>query len=906
MSKDRRRCFLDITVDGELMGRIVIELYDDICPETCENFCQLCVGESGIGKTTGKMLHFKGSIFHRVVKNFMIQGGDFTNGNGTGGESIYGGVFEDENFVVKHDEPFIVSMANRGPNTNGSQFFVTTSVTSHLDDVHVAFGRVVQGQEVVTQIENLKTGPKNRPVSDVVIANCGQLIRKKKENEEGGLEPETDKKKKDKKKKHGSRSRSPYKEASPELPDDISTVKVEDLPEVPVTHNFLLRNSSPKNGNSSLYKGRRDYDRNDRYGRRGRDRSPPVRRDRQGLKVRGRGRLCYRSLSREGSRTPPHWKKEESRIITYDELKKKKEEREKRLQEEEESEEHKFGYRASPSYDSPNLRQEHSESRQKAAETADETHKAEKPRKRPEIVYDRGSPPRRADRNEEKGRDERQEKQKEDREDKDEKRDKSKEGRNERRRCDSENSPDVRKRDDKIEKHDKRRSRERSPDVKKRDDKIEKHEKRRSRDMSSEVRKTDGKGEKRRSRELSPEVRERDERGDRRKSRERSLEVRRRDDRSKKLEKRRSREQSPEVRKTGENRRSPERSPEKKKDKVDNGHDKQESKRKDLEEGHDIAGEQRKESREERDGSRDKEDRSGDEHTPPRRKFIPLPSTANVDDIPKRKIVEPPPIVVSTCVVETAPVVTPETDQSKDHGKGEKREHRAIEKDRIEPHKNDTKDDGDTPTGEKFALSREKPSSPREQGSPPRKYSRRDSSSSKSSNKDRNEKPSRSRKDSERKPEPPRRSRKLCHQNDERETVHLQDDVTEDARLHQEGVQNDDLGHLEDLQEDRLSGDLHLNATTEAEIVRIEEDPPVQARLVLQGRALHPVPAAVQVPQARDKLATFKLFINVVPRIRMLEELFNCGNRQIEPTRASRFPKIYVGVNFESPRWSSS
>ena len=122
MSKaNRPRVFFDVAVGNVGLGRIVIELYSDVVPKTPENFRQLVTGEAGIGKTTGKPLHFKGSLFHRVIKNFMIQGGDFVNFNGTGGESIYGGTFDDEGFEMKHDRPFLLSMANRGKNTNGSQ-----------------------------------------------------------------------------------------------------------------------------------------------------------------------------------------------------------------------------------------------------------------------------------------------------------------------------------------------------------------------------------------------------------------------------------------------------------------------------------------------------------------------------------------------------------------------------------------------------------------------------------------------------------------------------------------------------------------------------------------------------------------------------------------------------------------
>ena len=127
MSKTvRPRVFFDISVGNVPLGRIVIELFTDLVPRTAENFRQLVTGEAGIGKTTGKPLHYKGSLFHRVIKNFMIQGGDFVNFNGTGGESIYGGTFDDEAFPVKHDRPFLLSMANRGKNTNGSQVHSTS------------------------------------------------------------------------------------------------------------------------------------------------------------------------------------------------------------------------------------------------------------------------------------------------------------------------------------------------------------------------------------------------------------------------------------------------------------------------------------------------------------------------------------------------------------------------------------------------------------------------------------------------------------------------------------------------------------------------------------------------------------------------------------------------------------
>uniref|UniRef100_A0A096M6N0 peptidylprolyl isomerase n=1 Tax=Poecilia formosa TaxID=48698 RepID=A0A096M6N0_POEFO len=176
--KDRPQCYFDVELNREPVGRIVFQLFSDVCPKTSKNFLCLCTGEKGTGKVTRKKLCYKGSTFHRVVKNFMIQGGDFTEGTGRGGESIYGGYFEDENFILKHDKAFLLSMANRGKNTNGSQFFITTKMAPHLDGVHVVFGLVISGFEVIKKIEGLKTDSASRPYADVRVVDCGQLITK--------------------------------------------------------------------------------------------------------------------------------------------------------------------------------------------------------------------------------------------------------------------------------------------------------------------------------------------------------------------------------------------------------------------------------------------------------------------------------------------------------------------------------------------------------------------------------------------------------------------------------------------------------------------------------------------------------------------------------------------------------
>ncbi|XP_073533334.1 NK-tumor recognition protein isoform X2 [Phyllobates terribilis] len=368
--KARPQCFFDVEINREPIGRIVFQLFSDVCPKTCTNFLRLCTGEKGIGKVTKKKLCYKGSTFHRVVKSFMIQGGDFSEGNGKGGESVFGGYFKDENFILKHDRAFLLSMANRGKHTNGSQFFITTKPAPHLDGIHVVFGLVISGFEVIEQIENLKTDAASRPYADVRVIDCGILGSKSTKDEkiktpiseseksdcssksssssepsssESELEVERSKKRKQKRKTKAKRVKRRRKEgrrdAKEEKPQghnsapkrnstaegkdsgakrDKPVVRPEEIPPIP-ENRFLLRKDAPINNPAPEQKTSPAIpETNDAKGSI----------TKSGRKIRGRGTIRYhtppRSRShsesngdRESSETPPHWKEEMQRLKSY-------------------------------------------------------------------------------------------------------------------------------------------------------------------------------------------------------------------------------------------------------------------------------------------------------------------------------------------------------------------------------------------------------------------------------------------------------------------------------------------------------------------------------------------------------------------------------------------------------------
>uniref|UniRef100_A0A3B5RBC9 peptidylprolyl isomerase n=1 Tax=Xiphophorus maculatus TaxID=8083 RepID=A0A3B5RBC9_XIPMA len=319
--KDRPQCYFDVELNREPVGRIVFQLFSDVCPKTSKNFLCLCTGEKGTGKVTRKKLCYKGSTFHRVVKNFMIQGGDFT---------------EDENFILKHDKAFLLSMANRGKNTNGSQFFITTKMAPHLDGVHVVFGLVISGFEVIKKIEGLKTDSASRPYADVRVVDCGQLITKSANDVLEGKrkrtssmnsndlsnfsssESESEEKFKHQKRlaksKPSKKKRKEGKKVKKAENVEKPVVRPEEIPPVP-ENRFLLRRDMPTQEDKTEPLEKEEAGPLA-------EQKPAV--TKSGRKIRGRGTIRYhtptRSKSRStsveergGSETPPHWKVETKR-----------------------------------------------------------------------------------------------------------------------------------------------------------------------------------------------------------------------------------------------------------------------------------------------------------------------------------------------------------------------------------------------------------------------------------------------------------------------------------------------------------------------------------------------------------------------------------------------------------------
>ncbi|KAG2149020.1 cyclophilin-like domain-containing protein [Suillus bovinus] len=177
----RPRVFFDFAIGTEPAGRVIFELYNDTAPKTAENFRALCTGEKGLSAVSERPLYYKNSIIHRSIRDFMIQGGDFTKRNGAGGESIYGSAFPDEDLTRPLESEGLLCMANKGPNTNGSQFFVTLRDCPHLNGKHVVFGRVIRGyDEVIKKLAAVPVDEKDRPQHPIVIVNCGELELKRK------------------------------------------------------------------------------------------------------------------------------------------------------------------------------------------------------------------------------------------------------------------------------------------------------------------------------------------------------------------------------------------------------------------------------------------------------------------------------------------------------------------------------------------------------------------------------------------------------------------------------------------------------------------------------------------------------------------------------------------------------
>uniref|UniRef100_A0A8R1E609 Peptidyl-prolyl cis-trans isomerase n=1 Tax=Caenorhabditis japonica TaxID=281687 RepID=A0A8R1E609_CAEJA len=259
-----KRVFLDISIDENPVGRIEIKLFTEDAPKTCENFRALCTGEVGMTPNNKSRLHYKGNEFHRIVKNFMIQGGDITEGDGRGGYSIYGRYFDDEKFAHRHSKPYLLSMANKGPNSNSSQFFITTAPAPHCNGKHVVFGEVIRGQNVVDIIDNIEVDSASKPTGCVTISNCGELVKKKKS---GQIEKT--------------------------VAEKCAKEDQNQAPEGPKS--WLYRQDERNDDNDNGRKRRRSTNRE----------KADERKDDRGICIRGRGAVRY---ARKRSLTPDHWR----------------------------------------------------------------------------------------------------------------------------------------------------------------------------------------------------------------------------------------------------------------------------------------------------------------------------------------------------------------------------------------------------------------------------------------------------------------------------------------------------------------------------------------------------------------------------------------------------------------------
>ncbi|XP_075000422.1 NK-tumor recognition protein isoform X10 [Calonectris borealis] len=303
--QDRPQCFFEIEINREPVGRIMFQLFSDICPKTCKNFLCLCSGEKGIGKTTGKKLCYKGTTFHRVVKNFMIQGGDFSEGNGKGGESIYGGYFKDENFILKHDRAFLLSMANRGKHTNGSQFFINsvTSCAPKNNKTCSSSGWLWRRRRKCVLTQKLQTPP---PVHQALQKLHLKVKLKMKEAEEESVKEEL--KPNNQENEERKRGRKRIQGASESQTKDAFLTRViqqkkQSMLAQRETNRWKLLDATPVLT----------------------DQKPSV--SKSGRKIKGRGtiryhtpprsRSCSESDDDESSETPPHWKEEMQRLRTY-------------------------------------------------------------------------------------------------------------------------------------------------------------------------------------------------------------------------------------------------------------------------------------------------------------------------------------------------------------------------------------------------------------------------------------------------------------------------------------------------------------------------------------------------------------------------------------------------------------